>query len=119
MDNVPVVAMAREISVSKKPWLEASAYASTILATAATAIFIAAPPAHAFAVSAVFPPWWSAADVQRAVEPVGVTATVGKMPNIVTVYGGADLQHRLRKAGVWLFLDPRLINCGAPSETAT
>ena len=101
---------------SLRPCLEVLACASTILVTAALTLIAAAPPAHAYAVAAVFPPWWSAGEVRLAVDPIGATSAIGRTPTIVTVYGGVDLQQRLRNAGAWLILDPRLLACGPRSE---
>jgi len=101
---------------SFRPGLEVLACAATILVTAALALIATAPPAYAYAVAAVFPPWWSASEVRLAVDPIGATSTIGRTPTIVTVYGGVDLQQRLRNAGAWLILDPRLLGCGPGSE---
>ena len=90
--------------------------AMVILATTIAVLVVSEPPKSAFVVTAVFPPWWSAADVLRAVAPIGAAASSGRTPNVVTVYGGADLQRQLRRAGVWLILDPRLLTCGPSSE---
>lgn len=87
-----------------------------ILASTVAVVLVSAPSGSAFIVTAVFPPWWSAAEVRNAVTPIGVAASEGRAANVVTVYGGADLQARLRQAGVWLILDPRLINCGPMPE---
>ncbi|WGM48926.1 hypothetical protein KOAAANKH_03840 [Brevundimonas sp. NIBR10] len=99
-----------------KIWLQVSSYVAIILATSVMTVLMSAPPASAFAVAAAFPPWWSADDVRDAVEPVGVITATGRTPNVVTVYGGNNLQLRLRKAGAWLILDPRLAACRPQSE---
>ena len=98
--------------------LKFSAYAATIAVTTTSAIFVATPPPSAFAVAAVFPPWWSAASVRLALDPIDATSSTGRMPTVVTVYGGPGLQQRLRSAGAWLILDPRLIDCGGRPETS-
>ena len=95
---------------------EAIAAAMAILASTVAVVLASAPAQSAFIVTAVFPPWWNADDVRRAVEPIGAAASTGRAPNIVTIYGGSNLQARLRRAGVWLLLDPRLVSCGPPSE---
>lgn len=105
-------------SNSAKLLLNISAYAATIAVTTTSAIFVATPPTSAFAVAAVFPPWWSAADVRLAVDPIDATSSTGRSPTVVTVYGGPGLQQRLRNAGAWLILDPRLIACGGRPETS-
>lgn len=87
-----------------------------ILASTVTVVLVSAPPASAFVVTAVFPPWWSAEDVRRVVTPMGAAASNGRTPNVITVYGGADLQSRLHEAGVWLILDPRLLTCGSSPD---
>lgn len=97
-------------------WKEIIVPTATILVTALVAVMISTPATSSFVVAAVFPPWWSAADVREAVDPLGATSSTGRTPNVVTVYGGADLQSRLRKAGAWLILDPRVLACGPRSE---
>ncbi len=99
-----------------KIWLQVSSYVTIILATSVMTVLMSAPPASAFAVAAAFPPWWSADDVRNAVEPVGVITAAGRTQNVVTVYGGNNLQLRLRKAGAWLILDPRLVACGPQAK---
>lgn len=89
-----------------------------ILASTIAVVLVSAPPASAFVVTAVFPPWWSAAEVSRAVTPMGAAASSGRTPNIVTVYGGADLQSQLRRAGVWLILDPKMLTCGPAPDVS-
>ena len=96
--------------------IELAVSALAILASTVAVVLVSAPAGSAFIVTAVFPPWWSAAEVRNAITPIGVAASEGRSANVVTIYGGADLQARLRRAGVWLILDPRLINCGPPQE---
>jgi hypothetical protein len=97
-----------------KTWLEVSIYSAIILATAATSVVMAAPSDSTFGVAAVFPPWWSADDVRKALEPIGAVASSGRTANVVTVYGynAGDIQPQLRQAGAWLILDPRVLACG-------
>lgn len=90
--------------------------ALAILASTVAVVLISEPPRSALVVTAVFPPWWSAAEVLRVVDPIGAAASSGRSPNVVTVYGGTDLQSQLRQAGVWLILDPRLLSCGPSPE---
>lgn len=99
-----------------KPTMNSIVAALAVLASTVGIVLISEPPKSAFVVTAVFPPWWSAEDILRAVEPIGAAASSGRTPNVVTVYGGADLQPQLRHAGAWLLLDPRLLTCGPPSE---
>ncbi len=89
-----------------------------ILASTVAIVLISAPPASAFVVTAVFPPWWSAAEVRRVVTPMGAAASFGRTPNIVTIYGGTDLQPQLRRAGVWLILDPGMLTCGPAPDVS-
>jgi hypothetical protein len=96
--------------------IELFASVMAILASTVAVVLVSAPPSAAFVVTAVFPPWWSAAEIDEAVTPMGVAASGGRTPNIVTIYGGADLQAQLRRAGVWLILDPRLLTCGPSPE---
>ena len=97
-----------------KTWRDVSIYSTVILVSGAATIFMAEPSDSAFGVAAVFPPWWSADDVRKAVDPIGVAASSGRTPNVVTVYGygAGDLQLQLRQAGAWLILDPRVLACG-------
>ncbi|MBB5747688.1 hypothetical protein [Brevundimonas variabilis] len=96
--------------------IELGVSAMAILASTVAVVLVSAPPSSAFVVTAVFPPWWSAAEIRQAVTPIGVAASVGRTGNIVTIYGGVDLQARLQRAGAWLILDPRLLNCGPSPE---
>lgn len=96
--------------------IELGASAAAILVSTFAVVLVSAPPSSAFIVTAVFPPWWSTADVNRAVSPIGAQASSGRTPNVVTIYGGADLQASLRRAGVWLILDPRLLDCSPSPE---
>ncbi len=94
----------------------ASLCAAAVLLTSAPALVMAARPAQAFAVAAVFPPWWSAGRVRAVVGPIGAIAAEGRLPTVVTVYGGGDLARSLSAAGAWLILDPTLAGCGRPPE---
>lgn len=98
-----------------KASIELTTSVLAILVSTVAVVLVSAPPRSAFVVTAVFPPWWSAAEVQHAIAPIGVAASEGRAPNVVTIYGGSDLQARLRRAGVWLILDPRLLICGPSS----
>jgi len=96
--------------------IELFASGFAILASTLVLVVVSAPSNSAFVVTAVFAPWWSPAQVYQAVNPIGIAASGGRSPNIVTIYGGTDLQTRLRRAGAWLILDPRLLTCGPSSE---
>lgn len=96
--------------------IELGASATAIAVSTFALVLVSAPSSSAFIVTAVFPPWWSAAEVNHAVAPIGVPASGGRTPNVVTIYGGPDLQARLRRAGVWLILDPRLLTCSPSPE---
>ena len=98
-------------STRGRPILQIVACAAVIALTAAPAIAIAARPATPFAVAAVFPPWWSAARVRAAVEPIGEISSTGRTATVVSVIGGPDLSQSLRSAGAWLILDPELAGC--------
>ena len=98
--------------------IETTVAALAILASTAVVVIVSAPPASAFVVTAVFPPWWSAAEVRRVVTPIGAASSSGRTPNVVTIYGGVELQSQLRQAGVWLILDPRLLTCGPSPDVS-
>lgn len=105
-------------SVKKRPVFSALICIGAIVGTGAPVFFMQSPPTEAFAVAAVFPPWWSDARVRSAVDPVGAISSTGRISTVVTVYGGADLRSQLRNAGAWLVLNPQLTGCGQRQESA-
>jgi hypothetical protein len=104
------------ISSRTKVLAQVGACLVTISVTAVPSVLMAAPPSGAFVVAAVFPPWWSASRIQLAVDPVGAVSSKGRLPTVVTVYGGPGVERRLKAAGAWLILDPRLVGCGPRAE---
>jgi lipid-binding SYLF domain-containing protein len=68
-------------------------------------------------VAAVFPPWWSPAQVIGAAGSAGDIAGVGAVPFIVILRGdAADLSQRARSAGALALLDPALAGaCARPT----
>jgi len=74
-----------------------------------------APPAKG-PVAAVFPPWWDAGSSFAAAAAAGPVIRFGAAPFIVIV--GASDRARLRAAGAWLLLDPRVAGACAPPDPA-
>lgn len=90
------------------------------------AVAVEAQPRTPGRVAAVFPPWWSAAQVIGAAGSAGDVAGVGAVPFIVILRGqpekglAADLSQRARSAGALLLLDPALAGaCARPQEPVT
>lgn len=102
-----------------RPLLNVMASGVVIVVTVLPALDIAARQARPFEAAAVFPPWWDAARVRAAVEPVGEISAIGRMPAVVIVTGGTDVSDGLRTAGAWFILNPALVGCairpGAPA----
>jgi hypothetical protein len=74
-------------------------------------------------VAAVFPPWWSPAQIVGAAGSAGDIAGAGGAPFIVILRaapddrGPADLLQRARQAGALLLLDPALAGaCARPAS---
>jgi hypothetical protein len=69
-------------------------------------------------VAAVFPPWWSPAQVIGAAATAGAISGVGAVPFIVILRGDpADLSQRVRSAGALVLLDPALAGaCARPAS---
>lgn len=90
--------------------------------TLLAAVAVEAQPRTPGRVAAVFPPWWSSAQVVGAAGAAGDIAGVGAVPFIVILRGppeknGADdLSQRARSAGALLLLDPALAGVCAPSQ---
>jgi len=62
---------------------------------------------NARTVAAVFPPWWSPADVIAAGARHGAVLSAGAAPGVVIVRGnGPGLAARLRRDGALLTLNP-------------
>lgn len=98
--------------IHARPLLSVMAGGVIVVLTVLPALTIAARPARPFEAAAVFPPWWDAARVRAAVEPVGEISAIGRMPTVVTVMGGTDVSESLRTAGAWFILNPALVGCG-------
>jgi len=99
-------------SRTAKLLLHLAALIGMIAATAAPALAIAARPVQPFAVAAVFPPWWTGDRVRSAIDPMDAVTSEGRLATVVVVYGGSGLEQRLRTAGAWMILDPRIADCG-------
>jgi hypothetical protein len=70
--------------------------------------------------SAIFPPWWSAAQSLSAASEAGPVTGLGAFSFIVAVRGdGADLEDRLRAAGALLVIDgSKFPFCGTSDQGA-
>lgn len=79
----------------------------------APALAVAARPQQPFAAAAVFPPWWSPARIDAAVADIGAVTGHGRFAAVVALTGGADLEQRLKQAGAWAVVDPRLAGCAS------
>lgn len=88
-----------------------------VLASLLAAVAVDAQPRTPGRVAAVFPPWWSPAQVVGAAGSAGDIAGVGAAPFIVIVRGDpAGLSQRVRSAGALLLLDPVLAGaCARPA----
>lgn len=80
------------------------------------AVAVEAQPRTPGRVAAVFPPWWSPAEVMGAAGSAGAISGVGAAPFIVVLRGDADLHQRARSAGAFLLLDPALAGACAPPQ---
>lgn len=90
------------------------------------AVAVDAQPRTPGRVAAVFPPWWSPAQIIGAAGSAGDIAGAGGAPFIVILRASpdeirpADLSQRARDAGALLLLDPALAGACAPiSEPVT
>jgi hypothetical protein len=97
-----------------------------ILLSLFAAVAVDAQPRTPGRVAAVFPPWWSAAQIIGAAGSAGDIAGSGGAPFIVILRAPsndlrpADLSRRARDAGALLLLDPALAGACAPlSEPVT
>ncbi|MFN3669013.1 MAG: hypothetical protein ACK4VY_06870 [Brevundimonas sp.] len=104
------------ISSRTKVLVHVGACVATIVATATPGAPSGPPSFGPSVVAAVFPPWWSAERIRRAVDPLGAVGASGRLPTLVTVYGGRDLERNLRTVGAWFILKPR--RAGVSRETA-
>ena len=88
-----------------------------LLASLLAAVAVEAQPRTPGRVAAVFPPWWSPAQVVGAAGSAGDIAGIGAVPFIVIVRGDpAGLSRRVRSAGALLLLDPALAGaCARPA----
>ena len=84
------------------------------------AVAVEAEPRTPGRVAAVFPPWWSAAQVVGAAGSAGDIAGVGRAPFIVILRGDpAALSARARAAGALVLLDPALAGvCARPASSS-
>lgn len=82
------------------------------------AVAVEAQPRTPGRVAAVFPPWWSPAQIFGAAGTAGDIAGAGGASFIVILRGDpAQLSERAREAGAWLLLDPALAGvCARPPQ---
>jgi len=82
------------------------------------AVAVDAQPRTPGRVAAVFPPWWSPAQVIGAAGSAGDIAGVGGASFVVILRGDpADLSQRARDAGALMLLDPALAGaCARPAS---
>lgn len=96
-----------------------------VLVSLFAAVAVDAQPRTQGRVAAVFPPWWSPAQVMGAAGSAGAVSGVGAVPFIVILRGspddqGADLSQRARSAGALALLDPALAGaCARPAASET
>jgi hypothetical protein len=83
------------------------------LGVASASLF--APPADG-PVAAVFPLWWDDSSAFAAAGTAGPVVRLGALPFIVIV--AATDRSRLRAAGAWLLLDPRVLGACRPPTSA-
>jgi hypothetical protein len=93
-----------------------------VLLSLFAAAAVDAQPRTAGRVAAVFPPWWSPAQIVGAAGSAGDIAGAGGAPFIVILRAApedtrpADLAERARQAGALLLLDPALAGaCARPA----
>ena len=96
-----------------RPLLKAALIGAVMAASLVPALAVAARPIQPFAAAAIFPPWWSRDRVEAAVADLGTVTRHGRVPAVVSLTGGEDLQRQLFAAGAWLVIDPRLTTCTA------
>lgn len=96
--------------------------AAGVLLSLFAAIAVDAQPRTPGRVAAVFPPWWSPAQIFGAAGSAGDIAGAGGAPFIVILRVSADdlepsnLSRRAREAGALLLLDPALAGaCARPA----
>lgn len=89
-----------------------------VLASLLAAVAVDAQPRTPGRLAAVFPPWWSPAQVVGAAGAAGDIAGVGAVPFIVILRGPpATLAQHARSAGALLLLDPALAGaCARPAS---
>ena len=97
---------------------QAAITAVTILAGLFAAAAVNATPRDPARIAAVFPPWWSPAEIIAAAGSAGTISGAGGAGNILILRGDpADLAQRARSAGAILILDPDLAGVCAPRST--
>ena len=80
-----------------------------------------AASSNASTMAAVFPPWWSRADVWRSALSVGDVVDAGGSQFVLILHSNkTGLSVRLRRAGALLVLDPKQLGvCGqTPTKEA-
>jgi hypothetical protein len=84
------------------------------LASVGLVVALAAGPSQRGQAAAVYPPWWTQADVLASASQAGAVIGLGAVPFIVIVRAeGGDLAPRLRRSGALFTLDPsHVLVCG-------
>lgn len=92
-----------------------------VLISLFAAVAVDAQPRTPGRVAAVFPPWWSPAQIVGAAGSAGDIAGAGGAQFIVILRGDpADLSQRARSAGALLLLDPALAGaCARPAPDSS
>ena len=97
---------------------QALAIGGAIIASLVAAVAVAAAPVAPDRLAAVFPPWWSRAQLMSAATSAGDIAGVGAAPFILILRSDSPgLEARLRRSGAWLLLNPDAAGvCASPQE---
>ena len=81
-------------------------------------VAVAAAPRQAGAVAALYPPWWSQAQILSAAGAAGRIASGGGAPFVIALRSDQPgLAERARAHGAWLVMDQNPLSaCTSPGE---